>query len=74
MSAFSAALDDAFESKRLRYIAVEDECDDYKAALREMINDAPLQALSSEMIIRPQGKTDIQFLASMPIRRTSRRR
>ncbi len=65
MSAFSAALDKDFESKRLNYMLVEDEDDDYKAVLKEMINDAPLQALSSEMIIRPQGKTDIQFLATM---------
>ncbi len=65
MSAFSAALDNAFESKRLRYIAVEDECDDYKAALKDMINEASLQALSSEMVMRPQGKTDVQFLATM---------
>ncbi|TQV94786.1 GNAT family acetyltransferase [Cordyceps javanica] len=65
MSAFSAALDNAFESKRLRYIAVEDESDDYKGVLADMINEASLQALSSEMIIRPQGKTDVQFLATM---------
>ncbi|OAA54049.1 Acyl-CoA N-acyltransferase [Cordyceps fumosorosea ARSEF 2679] len=65
MSTFSAALDNAFESKQLRYIAVDDECDDYKEVLTEMINEAPLQALSSEMLIRPQGKTDVQFLATM---------
>ncbi|KAJ4158025.1 uncharacterized protein LMH87_008572 [Akanthomyces muscarius] len=65
MSAFSAALDDAFASKRLRYIAVEDECDDYKASLKDMINEASLQAISSEMLVRPQGKTDVQFLATM---------
>lgn len=65
MSAFSARLDNDFESKRLRYIAVEDENDDYKAALSAMINEPSLQALSSEMLIRPQGKTDVQFLATM---------
>ncbi|OAR00094.1 hypothetical protein LLEC1_01076 [Akanthomyces lecanii] len=65
MSVFSAALDDAFASKRLRYIAVEDDCDDYKAVLKDMINEASLQALSSEMLVRPQGKTDVQFLATM---------
>lgn len=65
MSAFSAALDDAFASRRLRYIAVEAECDDYRAALKDMINEASLQALSSEMLVRPQGKTDVQFLATM---------
>ncbi|KAK3196817.1 hypothetical protein K4F52_000161 [Lecanicillium sp. MT-2017a] len=64
MSAFSAALDNDFESKRLHYILVEDEDDDYKAVLKEMINEPSLQALSSEMITRPQGKTDIQFLAT----------
>ncbi|KAF1732779.1 SPBc2 prophage-derived uncharacterized N-acetyltransferase YokL [Beauveria bassiana] len=65
MSAISTALDHAFESKRLRYIAVEDECDDYKSVLKDMMNEAPLQALSSEMILRPQGSTDVQFLATM---------
>lgn len=65
MSAFSARLDNDFESKRLCYVAVEDESDDYKSVLTEMINEPSLQALSSEMIIRPQGKTDVQFLATM---------
>lgn len=65
MSAFSAALDNDFESKRLRYVAVEDQSDDYKAFLSQMINKPSLQALSSEMIVRPQGKTDVQFLATM---------
>ncbi|ATY61022.1 Acyl-N-acyltransferase [Cordyceps militaris] len=65
MSAFSAALNNAFESERLRYIAVDDESDDYKSVLAEMLNEPSLQALSSEMILRPQGKTDVQFLATM---------
>jgi RimJ/RimL family protein N-acetyltransferase len=64
MSAFSAALDNDFKSKRLAYTLVEDEDDDYKSFLKEMINEPSLQALSSEMITRPQGKKDIEFLAA----------
>lgn len=65
MSAFSAALDGAFASKRLHYIASEDDDEHYTAAVREEMRDAPLQALSSEMMLRPQNKKDIDFLASM---------
>lgn len=63
MADILANIENDFETERLVYLHVEPTDPAYIKTLTEMLSEPALQALSSQMILRPQCKKDIDFLA-----------
>lgn len=56
-------LGNAFETERLVFVHVDPRNEVYMSVLDDMHGEAALQALSSQMLLRPQSSRDIDFLA-----------
>lgn len=54
-----------YQSKRLRFIPIDESDDRVRTYITEMMNDPAVHALASSILLRPQGKNDVDFMIKM---------
>lgn len=54
-----------YQSERLHYIPIHEDDENVKAYNTEMMNDPSVHALASSLLLRPQGKNEIDLMIKM---------